>query len=521
MADPIYEATLYLSLGIIIYYFLIALITPNEGAGIWGRYLAWFFAFLLIVYLAYLVWSQTRKKPQPKPVEEVDPEKDHKYSLENDDFAEDEAEVERLVQSEIAQTNLEKGGAALPEQYRAQRRKFSLTDQPVSDESVITYEYFKRWYLGPEFLEQYTQAVGQGYIIKKQKLLALRKQYRADLTALKPKTKPNDPMARLYQAMDRTGDTETLESTINEIDDLLREIKRRQETLTVDSVRKSLVAALNNSENGLETLTGRKNIKDFVSLQLYAFAQNPRTFFANFQNMILKGPSGVGKTKLAKVISHVFASCGILIRNHVHIITKEALTTPYVNQSAKMTRKLFLANLESVVLLDEAYDLAPQPNLLGRAIDHGSEAITEMVNFVDKHKGLSMIIAAGYEKDMDERFMTANEGMDRRFPHKYVLEPYSSSDLTTILLKFLTTTCPDLDFTPRIYNYIFTMIDHIYCEKPQIFDKQAGDMENLSGSIARSIYGSHRKKWPENSDEIIMSGFNAYLAQKGHSLKLR
>ena len=52
--------------------------------------------------------------------------------------------------------------------------------------------------------------------------------------------------------------------------------------------------------------------------------------------------------------------------------------------------------------------MCPPPNLLGRTIDHGYEAITELVNFLDKHMGLSIVIAAGYEKDMEERLSTGD-----------------------------------------------------------------------------------------------------------------
>lgn len=519
MSDPLSDAAIYISLAIVIYYFLLALLTPSEGAGVWGQYLAWFFAFLLIAYIGYLIWTQTRKKtPVNTKVNETKDE---------EDFDKEAEELDKQLEAEFAQANFsmnsEKGGDEISENYRVQRQKFSLSDQPViEDDGVITYDYFKRWYLGPEYLAQYTQSVKQALLIKKRLLLTLRKQFRTDLIALQPKDKPNDPLSKLYQTVDsRTDDTAMLTKAVGEIDHLLREIKRRLETLSVEVTRKNLVSALNHPEDGLETITGHTQIKNFIALELYTFAQNPRTFLSNFQHVILKGPSGIGKTKLAKVIGHVYAASGILIRNSVHIITKEALTTPYVNQSAKQTRKFFLSALESVVFIDEAYDLAPQSTLYGKSVDHGSEAIAQMLTLIGEMKGLGIVIAAGYEKDMNERFIPANEGIDRRFPHKFTLESYSSADLTTILLRFLTKTCPDVKFTRKINDYIFTMIDTIYSQKPEIFEKQAGDMENLSGSISRSIYGSRQRKWPEQSTEIVLSGFNAYLAGKGHSLKLK
>jgi stage V sporulation protein K len=310
-----------------------------------------------------------------------------------------------------------------------------------------------------------------------------------------------------------------IETTISQINLLLSEIKKRETSITIDSTRQGLISALTDKDNGIDSLTGRAEIKDFLALQLYTFAQNPRIFFSNFQNMAIYGSSGVGKTKLAQVIGHVYASSGILVRNHVHVVTKQSMTTAYVNESAKMTRKLLLANLESVVFVDEAYDMSPPPTIFGNGIDHGHEAITEMVNFIDKMKGLSIIIVAGYEDEMETRFMKANEGLLRRFPHKLILKPYDSKELTDILVKFLVSTCPEIKFTEKNGNYLYTAISYINKQHPDIFKNQAGSMENLSGYISRAIYGSPGKKWPQDAELILLAGINGFLAQQGVTLE--
>lgn len=196
------------------------------------------------------------------------------------------------------------------------------------------------------------------------------------------------------------------------------------------------------------------------------------------------------------------------------------MTTAYVNESAKMTRKLLLANLEAVVFVDEAYDMTPPPTVFGNGIDHGHEAVTEMVNFIDKMKGLSIIIVAGYEDEMEKRFMKANEGLPRRFPHKLILQSYGSKELTDILIKFLLTICPELKFTEFQGNYLYTIISYINKQHPDMFKNQAGDMDNLSGFIARAVYGSIGKIWPRDGEEIILNGVNAFLSRKGVSLEL-
>lgn len=135
-------------------------------------------------------------------------------------------------------------------------------------------------------------------------------------------------------------------------------------------------------------------------------------------------------------------------------------------------------------------------------------------------KGLSIIIVAGYEDQMKERFMNANEGLPRRFPHILTLKSYNSKELTNILIKFLLNNCPDLKFTEKHGNYLFTIINYLNKENSKIFETQAGAMKNLSNSIATSIYSTPDRKWSHDHEEIILNGVNGYLAQNNVSLEM-
>lgn len=403
--------------------------------------------------------------------------------------------------------------------YTPQEKAFNLVAgaQKLAG-NELTYEDFKFWYQTPEFVQKYTKAVHEALKIKRKRLLEVRNRCQEDLKAVQRGEKKNN-LASLLKDLNDHDDTKTIERTIQEVDLLIQEIKGRENSLTVEGVRQGLYNAVNDKKFGIEAMVGRDDIKDFLALQLYTFAQNPRIFFSKFQNVAIYGASGVGKSFLAQVIGHVYANSGILVRNHVHIVTKQAMTTAYVDESGRKTRKLLLANLEAVVFIDEAYDMTPPSSLLGKGVDHGHEAIAELVNFIDKMKGLSIIIVAGYEEEMEERFMKANEGLPRRFPYKLLLKSYGPKELTNILTRFLLEANPGLKFTEGQGNYLYTMIDFINQNRPEIFQNQAGDMDNLSGFISRAIYGTPGLSWNQDYEQIIMSGTNSFLSLKGMTLE--
>ena len=491
------ELITYISLGTLVYYFLIELAKPKEGAQKWVAFFFVFIIALCLIYVAYMYFKKEEKKEgktEAKEEEEI-------------------LEEETKSESEEAPTEFVQGD------YISNKKEFVMLNQATIGKNSIEYEDFKRWYLSPEFLEKYTEAIGEGLRIKRKRLLEVKKQYAADLKALKGVEKPKDTITSLLNSVrDKNDDLKMLESGLCNVNDLLSEIRKRENSLSVNTTRKGLILALTDKKNGIDTLIGRNNIKDQLVGKLFAFSQNPKIFMSSFQNMAIYGPSGVGKSKLARVIANVYSKCGILLRDHVHIITKQALTTAYVNESGRMTRKVLMMNLEGVTFLDEAYDITPEPSMFGGNRDHGSEAITEIVSFTDVYKGLSILIVAGYEDQMETRFMASNEGLPRRFPNKIILQPYNAKELTDILVKFLLDICPDLKFNEKQGNYIYTVINYLNKENPDVFKTQAGAMENLASSISTCIYSSPDKVWSRDYESIILNGFNSYLVQHNVSL---
>lgn len=472
---------------------------------------------ILIIYILWRIWKDN-KESSPKFEDLLNGMINNNGSNNNNNVGDDND----IIENEESNPNCKKTNQY---HYKKNNRKMILKNTPVKQESTITYTDFISIVFNEKFLANYCDALKISFTEKL--LIYTNKLKKIQIDLRTAKIRNNSPGHDSSLDRFRRAESELLQ--------IKKAIDIRLKNLSIDQIRKDFEEAIYDSDNGFESLIGREDVKDYLALQIFTFARNPKLFFKNFQNMLIYGKSGVGKTKVGETIGFIYAKSGILGRRKVRVVTKQEFTSAYVNESPQLTRELLLGTLEGVLIIDEAYALIPPQTVLGRGIDHGHEAIAEIVNFLDKNIGLSVVIAAGYEDEMEERFMKSNQGMERRFPHKIKLKDYNSEQLTDILLKFIETTSPDLEISGSDANYIYLLLDHLINKKDNIFEKQAGDMLILSGYITRSIYGSISKTWcglnekkehpnirssedDENNEKMILDGFNDYLRIKNMSI---
>ena len=486
------ELAAYLGLAILLYYLLIELTKPREGVQKWA---SWAFVLGMVLFMGYYLWRRSTQQ--------------NKRGVTQEEFSDDEDD------SNTEEDNHE---SYIPTDYITVGKEFSMLNEKKSSSGELTYSDFKEVYLTKAFLDKFTSSVKLSLSLKRKRLQEIRRRYATDLNILQRGEKPKRGIASVLKDLNRHDESKSLEDTIEKLTELVEEAKGMEKLVNVEMVRRNLVSAVTDRNNGIDSLVGLDSVKDFLAKKLYTFAENPRIFYTSFQNIRLYGPAGIGKTKAAQVIGHVFASSGILLRNHVQLTTASEFTTAYVNESSKKTRKLLMSNLESVVFIDEAYGMTPPPSLGDMGRDHGHEAITELVNFTDKMMGISVIIVAGYEDEMEERFMKANQGIPSRFPMKILLHSYTSDELTQILIKSLISKSPDLKITDENANYIYSLVEHVNRHKKEAFMYQGRDMLNLSSHLSEAICSSYGRSWDTSSEEMIMTGFNSFLATKNCSI---
>ena len=294
----------------------------------------------------------------------------------------------------------------------------------------------------------------------------------------------------------------------------------------IDLVRTNFRDAITNDDIGILSVSGvkRQNIRNQLCKTLFILSKGYRPFMDSFINIVFTGPAGVGKTKLASTVGYVYAKSGILLVGEVIVVSPKDMVGEYVGQTAPKTAGILMKGLESIIFIDEAYQIMPCDNgeIPKGTKSFGPEAITEIVNFLDKYIGLSIMIVAGYEREIQGCFFAANEGLPRRFPIRYNLPPYSVDSLLNIFLNETNRRIGQDIFNTEIANYIYTVMYKLNGIDKDVFKNQAGDMINLVSMFLNVYYGSYKVNWGNlNDNKIIMNTtFNIFLKNKGYQMQI-
>ena len=146
------------------------------------------------------------------------------------------------------------------------------------------------------------------------------------------------------------------------------------------------------------------------------------------KHMIFTGNPGTGKTTIARLISRLLKSVGILRQGHLVEVTRADLVAKYVGQTAPLTTEVIESALGGVLFIDEAYSL-----YRGKDDAFGLEAIDTLVKGMEDHRDDLVVILAGYSKEMEE-FLKANSGLKSRFPNIIHFDDYTADELLAISL---------------------------------------------------------------------------------------
>lgn len=227
----------------------------------------------------------------------------------------------------------------------------------------------------------------------------------------------------------------------------------------------------------LDSLVGLEEVKQQVkSIMNYVRAEKRREDLGHQKNdlslhMVFNGNPGTGKTTIARLISKILKSIGVLKRGHMIEVTREDLVGQYVGQTGPKTLEKVQEAYGGVLFIDEAYSLYS-----GSKSDYGYEAISTLIKEMEDNRDKLVVIMAGYPKEM-ERMLTMNSGIKSRVAYTIDFPDYNSEELAEI-------------FETAASQQGFALTDEARQEVKGIFDSYVARRDSHSGNAraARSLF---------------------------------
>lgn len=188
----------------------------------------------------------------------------------------------------------------------------------------------------------------------------------------------------------------------------------------------------------LDALVGLERVKsdvrqliNFLKVQKLREEQGLKSLPAS-RHLVFYGNPGTGKTTVARLVSQIYRTLGVLRRGHLIETDRAGLVAGYVGQTAMKVRDVTRRALGGVLFIDEAYTLTT-----GGANDFGQEAVETLLKVMEDHRDDLVVIVAGYTGKMQD-FLDSNPGLRSRFNKHLRFDDYCVEQLTHIFKNFCT-----------------------------------------------------------------------------------
>ena len=182
-----------------------------------------------------------------------------------------------------------------------------------------------------------------------------------------------------------------------------------------------------------------------------------------YMHTVFIGNPGTGKTTVARILTRIYKSLGILERGHMVETDRQGLVAGYVGQTALKTAEKIEEAMGGVLFIDEAYALS---NGSTGTHDFGNEVIQTILKRMEDKRGQFFVFAAGYPDNM-EAFLKANPGLSSRFDKVLRFEDYSPEELNEIAVNMINT--QEMKITSKALEHLTAYFKFLYEYRDKYF----------------------------------------------------
>jgi SpoVK/Ycf46/Vps4 family AAA+-type ATPase len=206
-----------------------------------------------------------------------------------------------------------------------------------------------------------------------------------------------------------------------------------------------------NSLEGLEEI--KLEVNEMVSVLKYDLEEGNLDLKSITNHYVFSGNPGTGKTTVARLITDIYKTLGILSSGQLVEVDRSDLVAGYIGQTAIQTKEKVDEAMGGVLFIDEAYALSGKGNK-----DFGIEAVETLLKAMEDHKGEFMVIVAGYTNKMNE-FLSSNPGLKSRFDKEFVFKDFNTETLVNIANKIFEN--KEKSASNEVYKIIKDYLDFI------------------------------------------------------------
>ena len=198
------------------------------------------------------------------------------------------------------------------------------------------------------------------------------------------------------------------------------------------------------------------------------------------KHMMFLGDPGTGKTSVARLTAQVLYEIGAVPINGFAEIKASQLVSGYRGQTAGLASETLDQYIGQVIFIDEAYDLIAKDG----ETDFHAAALTVLLRFLDDHREDTVVILAGYDKEMQE-LLASNPGLARRLTQIHFAD-YTPSEMASILKLMLHKNQAQLEQVPS--EKLIEMFDKLTRYSLSVPDNRGRRTNGGNGGLVRNIF---------------------------------